>query len=65
MTTLLAMAAIQEQMEQAIESANHKQYGAAQAAFLECANLCEILALEKAAEKATPKPKQLTIDLPK
>jgi hypothetical protein len=62
MTTKLTMAQLQEQMNHAAEAINEKQFDAAQAAFLECAALTEVL---KLADETPAKPtaKQITLDV--
>ena len=52
---------IKEHAAQAKEAVKLGEYSAAQAEFQECANICEILALDK--ESPLPEPKKI-IDIP-
>ena len=62
MTETLLRSQIEEQMQQACDSINAKQFDAAKAAFMECANLTEIYKLDQEAP-LKPETKQITLDV--
>jgi hypothetical protein len=58
----LVIGQIQEQMNAAVECINDGRFLEGKAAFLECAQLVDVLQMEKEIP-STPKPEQLTIDI--
>lgn len=58
----LILSQIQEQMNAAVECIQEERFAEAKVAFMECAQLVDVLEMEKQIP-SQPKPKQLTIDI--